>query len=725
MKGEREMKSEKQTNERWKKPLMLFAGLVICISSSCAWFDSGPSKVYVSTTGNDAWSGRLAQANKELSDGPVQSLEKARDIVRRLKSDGELQQRGIDVCLREGAYSMTKTFQLDEQDSGTEKSSVVWRNYRNEKVQLVGGREITAFEPISDSAILKRLSDEGSANILQVDLKSEGIADYGHFTARGNPALELFFQDKRMPLARWPNEGWVKIAEVPQSGTMIDAGELPHMRHGVPVGRHFGRFAFSEDPPLKWSNMQDVVLHGYWTWDWYDEFLQVKSIDKKRKEIFIQEPHSSYGYCKEQRFYAANILEELDRPGEWYLDRRNGMLYFWPPAPLNEARAFVSILSEPIFVLDNTQHVSIRGMIFEFSRGSAIEIKGGNNNLIAGCTVRNVGGLAVNIQGGENNGITSCDIYSVSSGGISLSGGDRKTLTPAFNFADNNHIYDYSSWIRTYQPAISISGVGNRLAHNDIHDAPHSGIILSGNEHVLEYNELYRLAKETGDVGAFYMGRDWTQRGNIIRYNYFHDLVAPGLHGVNAVYLDDWSSGTEIYGNVFHKAGLGVMIGGGRDNIVSDNVFIDCNPSVHVDSRGLGWAKYYFDGSVNTLFDRMDAMKYSQPPYSEKYPELLTLYDDEPAVAKNNHIFNNVSTGEKWLNLHNGLDLTVVDVQTNIVYQQDDAYKNEHDFTQASDSNFVSIEDDEIKVKKSVTRKYDLKLKPLKKMGNYEDEYRK
>lgn len=150
-------------------------------------------------------------------------------------------------------------------------------------------------------------------------------------------------------------------------------------------------------------------------------------------------------------------------------------------------------------------------------------VKGGSGNSIAGCIIRNLGGTALVIEGGANNGITGCDIYDVASGGVSISGGDRKTLTPGGNYAVNNHIHHYSAWIRTYQSAITVGGVGNRVAHNLIHDAPHSGILLGGNENIVEYNELHTLAQQTGDVGAFYMGRDWTQRGNIIRYNYFHD----------------------------------------------------------------------------------------------------------------------------------------------------------------------------------------------------------
>jgi hypothetical protein len=233
---------------------------------------------------------------------------------------------------------------------------------------------------------------------------------------------------------------------------------------------------------------------------------------------------------------------------------------------------------------------------------------------------------------------------------------------------ENNHIHHFGRWKRTYTPAVAITGVGNRIRHNLFHDGPHNAVQLSGNEHIIEFNEFHHLCLETDDVGAFYMGRDWTQRGNIVRYNYFHHLGKQGGGvGVMAVYLDDWASGTTVVGNVCYKAGRAVLIGGGRDNTVENNVFVDCTPSVHVDSRGLGWAKSYFDGSDNTLVDRLHAVDYRHPPWSSRYPQLLKLYDDEPALAKGNIIARNISVGGRWIDLLDGLTDKVVTFQDNLV----------------------------------------------------------
>jgi len=134
-----------------------------------------------------------------------------------------------------------------------------------------------------------------------------------------------------------------------------------------------------------------------------------------------------------------------------------------------------------------------------------------------------------------------------------------------------------------------------------------------------------------------------------------------------AIYLDDFTSGTRVEGNLCVRAGRAVLIGGGRDNVVANNVFVDCVPAVHVDSRGRGWAKKYFDGTYDVLRERMEAVAAGEPPYATRYPELLTLYDDEPAVAKNNRIERNICVGGRWLDLRDGLTTEVVRVAHNLV----------------------------------------------------------
>jgi len=625
---------------------------------------------YVSPQGNDRWSGTLAESNADRSDGPVATLPRARDVVRSAKRNG-LPKGGVTVVIQAGSYRLDETLVLTSDDSGTKESPIVWRAQSDEHVSLTGARMIKGFTGVTDKSVLKRLGAAARNNVVRTNLKQQGISDYGVIAQRGSPGLEFFYNGNRMTLARWPNSGWLRIASIPQTGDSLYNEGLDRERRfdNVPVGRHYGRIRYDGDRPKRWKNPESAYVHGYWTWDWSDSFQKVRSINTAKQEITLAEPHHHYGYTRNQRYYVLNVLEELDIPGEWFLDHESGDLYFWPPGPMNHATMSVSMLDGPMVILDSTSYITVRGLIFEQSRGEGVKIAGGSGNLLAGCTFRQLGGEAVGVLGGSNNGITSSDLYDLSQGAIRLIGGNRESLTPGGNFAMNNHLHHFSRWLRTGQYGVFIDGVANRIAHNKIHDAPFEAMYLRGNEHVIEFNEIHNVTQETGDAGAIHTGRDWTWRGNVIRHNYFHHLLGPGLHGVMAAYLDDWGSGFTIYGNVFYKAGRAAFIGGGRNNTVENNIFVECAPSVHVDARGLGWAGYYFDGTHTWLFDRMDDMNFRQPPYSTMYPELLKLYEDEPRVPKGNKIVRNVSYGGRWMDVYDfgAFDFSVVAIKENLI----------------------------------------------------------
>jgi antitoxin (DNA-binding transcriptional repressor) of toxin-antitoxin stability system len=595
-----------------------------------------PTLLYVATDGNDAWSGTSPEPNAEKTDGPFATLERARDAIRAMKKQAGLPQGGVTVELRGGRYQRGQTFELAAEDSGTEASPVVYRARQGEEVRLTGGRVVAGFKPVADPAALERLDDAARGDVLQADLKALGVTDFGPVQGGG---LELFFRDKPMTVARWPNQGFVHVVDV--------VGGKPFDVRGR-KGDRVGRFVYEGDRPKRWVGEKDPWVHGYWFWDWSDQRHPVASIDTERRTIAVKPPYHGYGYRKGQWYYAFNLLSELDAPGEWYLDRENGTLYFWPPAPIEEGRAVVSVLGTLADVRD-ASHVVIEGMILEASRGTAVTITGCQQVRVAGCLLRNLGGWAARISGGKECGVVDCDVTETGNGGIALSGGDRKTLTPAAHEAVNNHVHHYSRWNRMYKPAISLQGVGNRAAHNLIHHAPHEAMAFGGNDHVIEFNEIHHVCEESNDAGAIYSGRDWTMRGTVIRYNFLHHIRGFRDRGCVGVYLDDMFCGTAIYGNVFYDVTRAAFIGGGRDCTVENNVFVDCRPSLHIDARAMGWAGYHVD---TTMTQRLEAMPYDSPLWQKRYPKLPNILDDEPAAPKGNLVARNASFGGKWDGVH-------------------------------------------------------------------------
>ncbi len=640
------------------------------------------TEFYVSNTGSDS--------NPGSKDKPFATMDHARDVLRLSK----LGPGGATIWIREGTYHRIDTFTLFKGDSGRKDAPIVYRAFPGEKVVITGGRELTGLKLVTDPAILNRLDPSAHGKTLQCDLKALGITDYGSVTGRGfgrpsQPAgLELFFRNQRMTLARWPNDNWARIAD-------------------VPAGPNGGKFTYDGDRPSRWAKADDVWLHGYWTWDWAESYEKIKSIDTQTKEIATEPPHGVYGYKKGARYYVLNLLEELDQPGEWYLDRKTGILYFWPPEQIRSGDLWASLMDNPLISMDDASYITFQGLTLEYVRGTAVRITSGSHNLIAGCTLRNIGNIAVNIKDGTSNGVDGCDVYDTGDNAIGLSGGARATLAPAGNYVRNCDIHHFSQWVRTYNPSIAINGVGNIIANNKLHDAPHCAILLHGNDHVIEYNDIYRVCMETQDAGAFYLGRDWTEYGNEVRYNYFHDMVNAN---VDSVYLDDWASGTRVYSNVFYKAGRGVLLGGGRENTIGNNVFIDCRPAIHVDARGQGWAKSYFNGKDNTLFDRYKAMNASQPPYSTHYPKLKNLLNDEPAIPKGNAIARNISFGGRWIDWQDGMSDKIVSMKDNMV-------DVDPGFVDQAHGNF-QLRDD------SPAWALGFKRIPMERIGLHMDEYR-
>ncbi|MCA9437182.1 MAG: right-handed parallel beta-helix repeat-containing protein, partial [Candidatus Omnitrophica bacterium] len=414
---------------------------------------------YVSTSGDDSWSGQLEAPNEGATDGPFRSLERSVAAVKKVQREAGTQVKTV-VRIRGGRYERKTPIVLETVGSGNSDAGTVFEAYPGEEVVITGGMTVDSWKKTEEPNILERLPEEARGQVYESDLFAQGITDYGVLKERGfgrpvyPAALELFFDNEPMTLARWPNEGYAQIANVP----------------GPATG---GKFNYEGDRPERWMKANDIWLHGLWTWDWADSYTRVKSIDAASKEFTTYPPHGVYGYKKDRRYYALNLLEELDQPGEYYLDRLTGVLYFWPPSGIEKGKAVVSLADE-LLRLENCSSVQVKGLTFEVTRGNGVEVRGGTNNRIQDCVIRNIGNTGAIVSGGTRNGVVRCEIYNCGDGGTGLSGGDRKSLTPGHNEVTDCHIHHYSRWSKTYRPSVAISGVWNPLAHNLIHDAPHN-----------------------------------------------------------------------------------------------------------------------------------------------------------------------------------------------------------------------------------------------------------
>ena len=622
---------------RWSACLVL--GMVSCVCIG--------AELHVST--NAAGGGNGSRQ------APYQTLTQARDAIRVMRKAGTLKSgEAMTVILESGVYRLGASFELASADGGTADAPVVYRARERGKARLQGGigLEPSSFKPVTDPAVLSRLDAAVRDKVVMCDLSARVQDAFPEFRTafRGTPAAPWLYVNQRpMTLARWPNvtganAGWAGFSKAIDTGLPQPGAADPALQEAHP-----GSFVFTDPRPARWNLSEGVWLLGYWTHDWSDEVIRIASYDPEKKVITLAAPHG-YGIAggtwgaADRRFFAMNALEELDAPGEWYLDRARKRLYFHPDGDLSGTEIVLATLTGPLVKINGTRHVKFVGLGFEYGHGDGIVAQNVEGVEVVGCTVANLAGNGVSLSGVASS-VRSCDVYNLGRCGLSLSGGDRMTLMSAKNLAENNHIHHFGLFQRTYAPGIGLNGCGQTARHNRIHDAPHNAFLYGGNEHLMELNEVYRVVMETGDAGAFYTGRDWTSQGNVLRYNYIHDLGGGDAKHVNTMgmYFDDCDSGDTVVGNIFYRAGRAIMIGGGRDNPVVNNLVIDCPIGLHIDSRGMTWKQWNNPADRSWHLEaKAQRLNYTQPPWSTRYPRLAATMNEEPRKPLGNVIRRNV-----------------------------------------------------------------------------------
>lgn len=473
---------------------------------------------------------------------------------------------------------------------------------------LVGGVKLTKFYQ-KDGVYVCDLNEEG---IQLSEMTSRGFSRPIHPSHN-----ELFVDSMPMNISQYPKKG--SFLEI------IDYGEVEKNEWNEDCGKIDSGFYYDTTRPNNWDDNNNIWVHGYWSWDWANTYERIDTLDKDKMFIKTHPPYGMYKYRKGQRFYFLNIPEEVTNPGDYCIDYDKNLIYFIPFYE-NPREVFLSVIDQPIFVIDDSSDICIDGFRMECVRGNMITVKNSSNIEIKNCEIRNVGNIAIKIEDSRDVLIEKMYIHDIGDSGVAVTGGDRATLKSANVIVRNCTFHDIAKWSRCYQPAISLYGVGLSAIGNLIHDCPHSGILYGGNEITITHNEIYRVVMETGDAGAIYSGRNYAWRGNVVSHNFIHHLGGVGM-GTMGIYNDDCLSGTYMEGNMFYKVNRAVFLGGGRDFTVLGNVFIDCTPSIEIDGRGTNdnpvWIKMV-NGFMRKQFYDVSPMS---EPYISAYPELKTIHE--------------------------------------------------------------------------------------------------
>ena len=589
--------------------------------------------------------------------GPGDSLVKLCERIRSMPAAEK--SRGVDVVFAPGEYFLPSGLGLTPADGGVSNAPpVVWRSAKPGAARIAGARRIPvkSFSKVTDPAILARLPEEGRGKVYSADVSEFCPSDIPDLAPAGIPGPPYVFMDGALgTMARWPNGGeWMTFTQ------RVDKGENVSKTKWACYSR--GAFVCS-DPRLKrWDFSKGVWMNGYFTHDWSHETTKVLSFGPENgtNDVVRLEGPISYGVLagtwgrKYRRFRAFNILEELDMPGEWYLDRKAKILYIVPPGGVLSDGLDVRLSFSRDSLLRGTAVGNMRfeGLEFACNYGGFLFFRKASDMTFSDCRFFGTVKDCASFDYGRRVKFLGCEIAHCGMGGIKMySAGDRPALKRADSVVENCRIHDYAMLRRTYSCAIEPTGCGFTIRGNEIWDAPHMAMRFETNDTLIESNNVHHVLLETGDAGAFYSGRDWTTQGNVLRYNFMHD-IGPEVGGggqsheedAMAFYFDDCDCGDVIYGNVFHNVPRGIMIGGGRDHPVRGNIFSRCRIGLSIDTRGLRWKEYCTPGADGHL--KLEAvalrMGYTNALWSSRYPRLANIMNDHPCEPRYDPVENNL-----------------------------------------------------------------------------------
>lgn len=635
-------------------------------------------KIFVSTVGDDSGDGSEEE--------PLRTLEKAIDVANEMREDSD---KLIEILLREGTYSVTNTIKIinSQKDDPLLKISA----YQDEKVTINAGVDIPlSAMSIADSDFTNAIIDKPNAgSVLQYNLKDAQIEDLGEISLRGHlisdekeAQAELSLNGEVQKLAGWPNgeyTGLIKPTDSNEYGKRTKSG----IANGC-------SFQVNYDRPSQWSKPEQAWLSGTIGPNYEFDYYPVSRFDSEEKRVYLSRG-ALEKYYTEPYYRFENVPEELDEPGEYYIDRQSGMLYFYPPEDTPKDSVLTITMSTPtldvsgkapnsMFRIENSKNIVFENLIFKGGRGSAITGKNNSNIQFINCEINSFGENGIRFDASTDIKISDCKIHDVGQDGILfVSCGNYKTLSPSNIVVSNNDIYNFARLERSYKTGIDFGYrcVGATAANNHIHNGPHAGMIFYGVNNDIYGNEFDNLVTEFSDMDALYCNNSnypW-ERGNKIHNNYFHDIGKSSINGrhqinVRAIRTDNRGCGLNIYENLFYNIGdggngngnngIGAITAEGTRNRIFNNLFVDCNeayfntlqykeietaddgtlyPDTIINSSGVEVANTINGAKVADLKKQMENYL---PVYGKQFPELYNYFYEHPNMSKTNEFKNNM-----------------------------------------------------------------------------------
>ncbi len=580
---------------------------------------------YVSPSGKGNGAGTVNKPFRNLS-GALKAALEAR---------GE-KDEPLTIVLKGGEYPLEETICLKD----VKGVSIMAAD--GETPVLAGDRYLKGWKKVTDKAVLDRIPEASRGRVWQASLAKAGIKDVGQIIGDTN-RVDLYFNGSRQTLSRWPNEGNATAGNV--IGTTPTKSDHWH-------GFNEGVFEYKESNIDRWADEPDAYAHGYWFWDWRENYKKIEKVDTVSKTIHLPEgDDDGYGYKDGLRYFGVNLLCEMDMDGEYYVDPAKGLVYYLAPAdfdPKGKQLTYAAFSPRYMLCLDGCENVTIDGLTFRGGRNGAVRIENSRNIKLKDSRLAQFGNDALYISGSKDFRIEGCLFQELGHGGIEAHGGDRKTLEPSGYVVDNTIFTDFSLYQPTYEPAILFYGCGLEVTHNQFQNCASSAMRLECNDALVEKNRFVNLVTESDDQGGIDVYWNFTYRGNVVRWNWWQDIVSGEESGAAGIRLDDIISGYKMTGNVFNNCGGGIFgaiqIHGGKDNLVENNLMYGCHSMIHA-SR---WGQERFEEDLycDDSMAKLKEVDFPSPLYKSRYPELANE-KEIPLHANRNFVLKNLAVNSK------------------------------------------------------------------------------
>jgi len=541
--------------------------------------DNSKAGLFVAPQGNNQWTGTLAEANKDKTNGPFATLERALQASREGTAAGR---PGPVITIRGGTYILSKAVELIAADSGTVDHPLKLVAYPDEKPVFDGGINLSGTWRKQDHGPLWSI----------------------HLPDLPRPVEDLFVNGKKQPRARFPRSGFMHAIYIKNQGTR--------------------KFSFNAGELKAWPDAANgmVIIKSR---EWFDETLPIQSIDEKNLTVTLAKESqwslAGDGQGRSGDYYIENIREAVDQPGAWCFDPNQRTLLFWPPVGVDPNRAGVIAGGLPLLVSVRgdvekhqwVEHVVFDGLTFAHAgrfdttpdlNGSAVFLGGGVRNCeVRNCLFTDVGGCGVVLwKECQNNLISKNEFTGVGETPVKITDylGGGPPISSG-NVVENNTIHHCGTVARRVSGVELDLTAHNRIAHNLIYDMPFDGITVNGERpeywnqaaspglkppfravgikpfvptlgNIIEFNHIHHVMEELGDGGGIYLWGVMGSGVNIVRNNLI-EHVGKGTGAYFGIYLDDYCEDVQVTDNVINDSNFGLQLHGAPRNVLENNVF--------------------------------------------------------------------------------------------------------------------------------------------------------